>query len=221
MILFSGFCLLAAAINSVNGLSSSASEPTGVVKMVYPLVPGFSRKSHNHFRGGNRQRFEQIQSPKKVKSVKTAKSRSSLVDKISYDVLGPVKSYDRDFMGEWWKMMRQLWTADGEANGIRSEMPSSAVDFLPARMKNFTVPTRSSLTGSARTANSWIWIWNRSKLFKTAAAIKFSSWRMPILTRDMWSKPFLILMPSLTNWAYSCSLIRITRTSPCRLSSSQ
>ena len=126
--IFSGFCLLAAV---VNGLSSSESESTGVVKMVYPLVPGYSRKSHNHFKEETCSVLNKSKAPKKVKSVKTAKSRSSLVDKISYDVLGPVKSYDRDFMGEWWKMMRQLWTADGEANGIRSEMPSSAVDFLP------------------------------------------------------------------------------------------
>ena len=66
----------------------------------------------------------------KSKAVKTSKSKKG-TSKISFEVLGPSKDYDSDFMNEWWKMMRELWTAGGGANGIHSSMPTSSVDFVP------------------------------------------------------------------------------------------
>ncbi len=51
---------------------------------------------------------------------------------VSYSVIGPVQDYDRVFVQDWWRFMRQLWSADGKGrNGIKQEMPSSALEFLP------------------------------------------------------------------------------------------
>lgn len=74
-----------------------------------------------------------------VKS-KSAKSKSfptltqkSLLGKLSYEVLGPSNEYDVNFMRVWWRMMRQLWTADGKENGIKEAMPVSVVNFVPRK----------------------------------------------------------------------------------------
>jgi hypothetical protein len=67
----------------------------------------------------------------KSKKTKSKQKTATLVERLSYEVLGPSKSYDPGFMNVWWRMMRQLWTADGGANGISSAMPSSVVDFVP------------------------------------------------------------------------------------------
>lgn len=135
MIVSGAFLIGLFAIFSVNGASESSIDSTKVVKLIYPsLAP--SRKSYRHFKKQcDVDEFASVPNkskvPKNEKTAKSTKGRSSLVDKISYDVLGPVKNYSRDFMKEWWRMMRQLWTADGGPNGIRSEMPLSALDFLP------------------------------------------------------------------------------------------
>ena len=117
------------AISLVNAKSSttddSISTPTtGTIKMVYPQshrgLNVFHQKRQSHYRddGG-----------KKSKSKKPP--QVPLFDRMTYEVLGPEKAYNRDFMNEWWKMMRQLWTADGGSNGIRTAMPTSVIDQLP------------------------------------------------------------------------------------------
>ena len=122
ILLASGVSVLALLAICVN------SATTRNVKMNYPIpVTNNVFKQQSHVDGV----LNKSKAPKKAKGVKNTKVGSSLVDKISYDILGAAKDYDNDFMREWWKMMRQLWTADGQSNGVRAEMPTSAIDFLP------------------------------------------------------------------------------------------
>lgn len=95
-------------------------------KMVYPSVyrkkfPENDRKSY----------LSKSKAVKASKALKPKNDQKALIDRMTYEVLGPAKSYDRNFMSEWWSMMRQLWTADGDKNGIRSAMPTSAIDYVP------------------------------------------------------------------------------------------
>lgn len=113
--------------------SSDDSDSISVVaetrKMVYPV-----KKSANVFKRQSHKDENYLSKSKAAKNTKNAKAKTvqtALVDRMTYEVLGPAKAYDRDFMNEWWKMMRQLWTADGDKNGIRAAMPTSVIDFLP------------------------------------------------------------------------------------------
>jgi serine/threonine protein kinase len=111
---------------------SSSTSTAQTLKMVYPTV----RKKGN-FNFFKQQSHKDDYDSKYLKSAKRAKSgkgtvtETALIDRMNYEVLGPAKAYDHDFMSEWWKMMRQLWTADGDKNGIRADMPSSVIDYLP------------------------------------------------------------------------------------------
>lgn len=60
---------------------------------------------------------------------------------LPYTVLGPVQDYDKDFMEEWRSLTEQLWTAEGEDNGISEALPTNANDFLPRKTE---VPLRQS-----------------------------------------------------------------------------
>lgn len=78
--------------------------------------------------------FEKSKGTKRAKSKNTRTSQAQVdpvANRLSYEVLGPSNSYDPGFMNVWWRMMRQLWTADGGANGINSAMPNSVIDFVP------------------------------------------------------------------------------------------
>ena len=110
--------------------STSTSISPSVTKMIYPKV---KKSLFNVFRKQTHKDESDAGKSKATKLLKTGKAKSlgPLIDRMTYEVLGPAKAYDRDFMATWWKMMRQLWTADGGPNGIRSAMPTSVVDFLP------------------------------------------------------------------------------------------
>lgn len=127
--------------SSSSSRSEVASESTPeTVKMIYPEshwngMNVFRQQSHRD--DGHFEKSKAVKAVKAAKAAKNAKksretkAQTSLVDKITYEVLGPEKAYNRDFMSEWWKMMRQLWTADGGPNGIHAAMPTSSIDQLP------------------------------------------------------------------------------------------
>lgn len=135
MLLGAGILATVTTIALVSGSSTgstTASTEMAVNQMIYPKS---TKNNWNVFRESSvldkSKAVKNVKKTQNSKNLKTPASSGALVDRMTYEVLGPEKAYDRDFMREWWKMMRQLWTADGDSNGIRSAMPTSSIDQVP------------------------------------------------------------------------------------------